>query len=616
MTDNDDRSHDDRADRRRRTDRRTSRRGRAVEDRPPRTIAVEDAPTPTDAPSTTTPVAADAVGRSPTSTFDLTEAVDAVDADDAETDDDAEADDAAVDAEADVEVDDPWTRPGSWYVVHTQSGYEKKVTANLHARIQSMNMEDKIFEVVIPMEEVVEFKNGRKQTVQRKVFPGYLLVRCVMDDESLVLHPQHARRHRLRRPEPPGPEAHAAVAPRGAARSSPPRATAPRQSARPKPKLDFDVGESVRVKEGPFADFSGEIAEINADHMKLKVSSTSSGARRSSRWTSARSPSSDERGRTLITQQSQEKGHVMAKKKVAAIVKIQIPAGKASPAPPVGTALGPHGVAHHGLRQAVQRGHRVAGRHDHPGRDHRLRGPHVHVRPEDPADAGAASARRPASTKAASDPGKEVVGSITEADIEEIAKIKMPDLNAYDLEAAKQQVRGTARSMGIKVVSLARLAPTTNRHRVRRDRPRPGALDHRGRQHMSGKKFADAAKKFDRDEFYPPTEALGLVKTMASAKFDENVDIAVRLGVDPRKADQMVRGTVALPSGTGKDVRVAVFATGAAAQEARDAGADIVGADDLAAQIEAGKFDFDLAIATPDMMPLVGRSVGSSARVA
>jgi large subunit ribosomal protein L1 len=94
---------------------------------------------------------------------------------------------------------------------------------------------------------------------------------------------------------------------------------------------------------------------------------------------------------------------------------------------------------------------------------------------------------------------------------------------------------------------------------------------------------------------------------MASAKFDENVDVAVRLGVDPRKADQMVRGTVALPSGTGKDVRVAVFATGPAAQEARDAGADLVGADDLAAQVEAGKFDFDLAIATPDMMPLVGR---------
>lgn len=124
---------------------------------------------------------------------------------------------------------------------------------------------------------------------------------------------------------------------------------------------------------------------------------------------------------------------------------------------------------------------------------------------------------------------------------------------------------------------------------------------------MSGKKFADNAKKFDRDQQFTPTEALALVKSMANAKFDETVDIAVRLGVDPRKADQMVRGTVALPSGTGKDVRVAVFAAGEAAQEARDAGADMVGADDLAAEIQGGNFNFDVAIATPDMMPLVGR---------
>ncbi|MBI4883636.1 MAG: 50S ribosomal protein L1 [Actinobacteria bacterium] len=124
---------------------------------------------------------------------------------------------------------------------------------------------------------------------------------------------------------------------------------------------------------------------------------------------------------------------------------------------------------------------------------------------------------------------------------------------------------------------------------------------------MSGKKFADAIKKFDRDQLFTPTEALEVVKKTASAKFDETVDLAVRLGVDPRKAEQMVRGTVALPSGTGKDVRVAVFATGTAAQEARDAGADVVGADDLAAEIEKGNFNFDIAIATPDMMPLVGR---------
>jgi large subunit ribosomal protein L1 len=124
---------------------------------------------------------------------------------------------------------------------------------------------------------------------------------------------------------------------------------------------------------------------------------------------------------------------------------------------------------------------------------------------------------------------------------------------------------------------------------------------------MSGKKYTDALKGYDREQFYTPTEALGIVKTVAKGGFDESVDVSVRLGVDPRKADQVVRGTVALPSGTGKDVRVAVFAAGEAAAEAREAGADLVGADDLAAQVEAGKFDFDIAIATPDMMPLVGR---------
>ena len=105
---------------------------------------------------------------------------------------------------------------------------------------------------------------------------------------------------------------------------------------------------------------------------------------------------------------------------------------------------------------------------------------------------------------------------------------------------------------------------------------------------MSGKKYADSLKKFDREQFYGPSDAVRIAKETASAKFDENLDVVFRLGVDPRKADQMVRGTVALPSGTGKDVRVAVFANGEAADAAREAGADLVGADDLAATIEGG----------------------------
>ena len=122
-----------------------------------------------------------------------------------------------------------------------------------------------------------------------------------------------------------------------------------------------------------------------------------------------------------------------------------------------------------------------------------------------------------------------------------------------------------------------------------------------------GKKHADAVKSFDRLRNHSDTDAVSLVKSLATRRFDESVDVVVRLGVDPRKADQMLRGTVSLPSGTGKEIRVVVFAQGEAATVARDAGADIVGAEDLAEQVSGGMTAFDVAIATPDMMPVVGK---------
>ena len=125
-----------------------------------------------------------------------------------------------------------------------------------------------------------------------------------------------------------------------------------------------------------------------------------------------------------------------------------------------------------------------------------------------------------------------------------------------------------------------------------------------GRQ---GKRYEDASSRLDRDQMYSGSEALDLAISLAGAKFDEGIDLLVRLSVDPRKAEEMVRGTVALPSGTGKDVRVAVFAQGESANAAREAGADHVGGDDLAAEVEGGMLDFDVAIATPDMMPTVGK---------
>lgn len=123
----------------------------------------------------------------------------------------------------------------------------------------------------------------------------------------------------------------------------------------------------------------------------------------------------------------------------------------------------------------------------------------------------------------------------------------------------------------------------------------------------ASKRLRALKEKIDRTRNYPVADALQLVKETATAKFDESIDVAVNLGVDARKSDQMVRGAVVLPKGIGKTVRVAVFAQGDNAQKARDAGADIVGFDDLAAEIKAGKMDFDVVIATPDAMRVVGQ---------
>lgn len=168
------------------------------------------------------------------------------------------------------EVEKPWMKPGSWYVVHTQSGYEKKVEVNLRSRIQSMDMGDSIYEIVIPMEDVVEFKQGRKQTVAKKVFPGYLLVRCDMNDQTWFCIRNTpgvtgfvGQSQKGQKPTPLSRrEVETFLSAKGDGQSAPKRKA---------PKLEYEVGESVRVKEGPFADFSGTVAEINADHMKLKV---------------------------------------------------------------------------------------------------------------------------------------------------------------------------------------------------------------------------------------------------------------------------------------------------------------------------------------------------------
>lgn len=123
-----------------------------------------------------------------------------------------------------------------------------------------------------------------------------------------------------------------------------------------------------------------------------------------------------------------------------------------------------------------------------------------------------------------------------------------------------------------------------------------------------GKRYLEAARLVDRTRLYTPVEAIRLLKQLPSTRFDETVEVAFRLGVDVRKADQMVRGTVTLPRGTGRTVRVAAFAAGEKAREALEAGADLVGTEDLVNRVLAGEIDFDAAVATPDLMPIVGRA--------
>ncbi|MHB1821024.1 MAG: transcription termination/antitermination protein NusG [Acidimicrobiales bacterium] len=179
-----------------------------------------------------------------------------------ELDEDDELDD-----EEGPAVESPYDRPGRWYVVHTYAGYENKVKSNVESRIVSMNMEDRIFEVVIPMEDVVEFKNGKKVVVSKKVFPGYLLTRCDLDDDSWsVIRNTPGVTGFVGPGTKPTPLSRREV--EGILQVKVEGSVPVKKS---RPRLEYEEGETVRVKEGPFADFSGQVAEINEDQLKLKV---------------------------------------------------------------------------------------------------------------------------------------------------------------------------------------------------------------------------------------------------------------------------------------------------------------------------------------------------------
>jgi large subunit ribosomal protein L1 len=265
-------------------------------------------------------------------------------------------------------------------------------------------------------------------------------------------------------------------------------------------------------------------------------------------------------------------------KKVLTNIKLQISAGKANPSPPVGPALGQHGVNIMEFCKAFN-----AQTQSEEG----LIIPVVITVYQDRSfsfitktpPASVLLKKAAGIIKGSGEPNKTKVGQVTREQVVEIAKTKKPDLNAVDLEGAMKTIEGTARSMGLK-------------KRI---------MGHKG------KKYCQAIEKVDRSKLYELEEGLNLVIGNAFAKFNETIEVATRLGVDPRKADQMVRGTVQLPHGTGKEVRVLVFAKGEKEKEAKEAGAEYVGGEELLEKIKGGWFEFDRAVATPDMMGAVGK---------
>ncbi len=250
-----------------------------AEDAAPEESAVEEAPVAEEADSAEEPVAEaeeppaeEAPGEDAAETMVEADAAEEPAADSDEPVTEVVSEDEFLDEEAEAQapkVESPFDRPGRWYVVHTQSGHEKKAQQNLAARTESMGMEERIYETVIPMEDVVEFRNGKKVVVQKKMFPGYLLVRAELDDDAwYVIRNTPSVVNFVGSGGKPSPllrrevENFLQVKEEGAPASP---------AKRGKARLEYEMGETVRVKEGPFADFSGEIVEINEDQLKVKV---------------------------------------------------------------------------------------------------------------------------------------------------------------------------------------------------------------------------------------------------------------------------------------------------------------------------------------------------------
>ena len=319
-------------------------------------------------------------------------------------------------------------------MIHTYSGYENKVKANLEHRIESMGMEDKIFQVLVPTEDEIEINQGQRHTVQKKVYPGYVLVEMILDPDSWFVV----------RNTPGVTASSAAPTSRASERAVPldersqadPAADGRRAA---EGKVGFTKGQSVRVTDGPFTEFIGTVDEVNPERTRSRSWSSSSAARRPSSWTSSRSRSS-----------RKEPKHPVAKK-IRIVLTLQLPAGKATPAPPVGTALGPHGINIVEFTKAYNEKTADKAGQIIPAQITVFEDRSFTFILKTPP---AADLLRKAAgiDKGSGDRRRETVGRVTRDQVREIAEIKMADLNANDIEAAATMIEGTARSMGIEVV--------------------------------------------------------------------------------------------------------------------------------------------------------------------
>jgi transcriptional antiterminator NusG len=228
-------------------------------------MSLTDPSGPPDGETTTEPVADDVTAAT---AVDTDEGATATELDPASPTVEVLDEDEFLDEVAPPKVESPYDRPGKWFVLHTQSGYENKVRQNLEARTKSMNMEDAIHEIVIPLEDVTEIRNGKKVVVQKKMFPGYLLVRCRLDDDSwYVIRNTPGVTGFVGAGNKPSPLPRKDVEMFLATKSGEEAEVAKQR----KPRLEYELDETVRVKEGPFADFSGQIVDIDGERLKLKV---------------------------------------------------------------------------------------------------------------------------------------------------------------------------------------------------------------------------------------------------------------------------------------------------------------------------------------------------------